>query len=188
MRQRLVSIAACLVLAGHFLVATGQPLPRYPAPVPDFAQWERFPAECASYRRGPVTAYAPALANYSVGYDRYDAALQNAVTLYFYPRMKDPAAQLRAEEALVLKAHPDGRVVDRRSFTLEREGTSYDATLVTFEFSDIFAARRQSLSSQLWIMFLNSGTFKVRSTAPLDQAALSEGSVRQLLQCVAWPT
>lgn len=187
MHQRLFSLTACLFLIGHSLVATGQSFSRYPSPVPDFAQWEKFPAECAGYRRGVVTAYAPALADYSVAYDRHDATLQSAATLFFYPRMKDPAAQLRAEEAEVLQAHPTGRVVDRRSFVLERESTSYDAKLVTFEFSGLFAAKQQLLSSQLLVVFLNTGTFKVRSTAPVDQAALSEVSLRQLLQCVAWP-
>jgi hypothetical protein len=187
MRQCLFSFVVCVALTGNPLVATGQSLPRYPAPVPDFAQWERFPAECASYRRSAVTAYAPALADYSVAYDRYDATLQNAVTLFFYPRMKDPAAQLRAEEAEVTNAHRDGHVVGRRSLVLERDGTSYEATLVTFEYGGLFAGKQQSLNSQLWVVFLRSGTFKVRSTAPIDQAVLSEASVQQLLQCVAWP-
>jgi hypothetical protein len=149
--------------------------------------WElRFPAECGSYRRGVVTAYAPALADYSVAYDVYDSALQSAVTLYFYPRMKDPAAQLRAEEAEVSIAHRGAHVVGRRSLVLERDGTSYKTTLVTFEYGGLFAGKQQSLNSQLWVVFLGSGTFKVRSTAPIDQAVLSEASVQKLLQCVRW--
>lgn len=184
--HRLFSLVACLFLAGQSLVATGQSVSGYPAPVPDFAQWEKFPADCAGYHRGAVTAYAPALADYSVAYDRYDAVLQNAVTLFFYPRFQDMTAQLRAEEAEVLKAHPNGRIVDRRSFVLEREGRSYDATSVTFEFGGFFAAKQQSLNSELLVVFLRAGTFKVRSTAPVGQAAMSGASVRQLLQCVAW--
>jgi hypothetical protein len=186
MRQYFVSFLACASLACSPVVATSQSLPRYPAPVPDFAQWEKFPAECAGYRRGVVTAYAPALTDYSVAYDRYDPTLQNAVTLYFYPRMKDPAAQLRAEEAEVTNAHRNGHVVSRRSLVLEREGASYEATLVTFEYGGLIAGKQQSLNSQLWVVFLSSGTFTVRSTAPIDQAALSEASVQQLLQCVRW--
>jgi len=187
MRRCLLSILVCVSFAGDPIAASGQSFHKYPATVPDFAQWDRFPAECASYRRGGVTAYAPALADYSVAYDRYDAALQNAVTLYFYPRMKDPAAQLRAEEAEVTNAHRDGHVVGRRSLVLEREGASYEATLVTFEYGGLFAGKQQPLNSQLWVVFLKSGTFKVRSTAPIDEAALSETSVQQLLQCVKWP-
>jgi hypothetical protein len=187
MRKFLFSYLVSVALASNALVATGQSFPKYPAPLPEFAQWERFPAECASYRRGVVTAYAPAMADFSVAYDRYDATLQNAVTLFFYPRMKDPAAQLRAEEAEVANAHRDAHVVSRRSLVLEREGTSYDATLVTFEYGGSLAGKQQSLNSQLWVVFLASGTFKVRSTAPIDQAVLSEASVQQLLQCVRWP-
>jgi hypothetical protein len=188
MRLSFFSFVVYVALACNPLVVTGQSFPRYPAPVSDFAQWDRFPAECASYRRGVVTAYAPALSDYSVAYDRYDATLQNAVTLFWYPRMKDSAAQLRAEEAEVSNAHRDGHVVSRRSTVLERGGTSYEGTLITFEFGGLFAGKQQLLNSQLWVVFLRSGTFKVRSTAPSDQAVLSEASVQQLLQCVAWPS
>jgi hypothetical protein len=184
--SHLFSLLVAVAFASGPPFAMGQSSPRYPAPISDFAQWERFPAECAGYHRGVVTAFAPALTNYSIAYARHDDTLQNEVTLYLYPRLNDRDAQLRAEEAEVMSVHPKARVVGRRSLVLERDGMSYEAALIGFEYDDLFAGTRQTLNSQLWVVFRWSGTFKVRSTAPIDQAALSEASVRQLLQCVAW--
>jgi hypothetical protein len=186
MREYVLSLVTSLALASP-LVAAGQAPPKYPAPIPDFAQWERFPAECAGYHRGRVTAFAPGLTNYAIGYDRRDAALQGTVTLYFYPRLNDRDEQLRAEEAEVMSVHPGGHVVGRRSVALERDGRSYEATVIGFEFDGMFAGKQQPLTSQMWLVFQWSGTFKLRTTAPVDQAAASEASVLQLLQCVAWP-
>ncbi len=149
-RPRIVSVVAGLLLICGSLDAASQSLSGYPALVPDFAQWDKFPAECAGYKRGRIIAYAPAMADFSIAYDRRDADLQNAVTLYFYPRMKDSQAQLRAEEDEVMRVHRGGRVVDRRSISIDHQGTGTDATLITFEFTDVFAGRLQAVASQLW--------------------------------------
>jgi hypothetical protein len=186
MLKRLLPLVVCFGLATVSLGAAGQELTRYPAEIPDFAQWEKFPAECAGYRRATVRAYAPALTDYSVAYQSYGGTLQNAVTLFFYPRMKDPSVQLRAEESEVLNAHQDAYIANRRAITLESKGKKYDASLITFEFADNVAGFRQNLSSQLLIVFLEKGTFKVRSTSPAEQGVAAEAALRELLQCVAW--
>lgn len=186
MRTLSTFFLASLLLSGCAATVSIPSSGSYPAPVPNFGQYEKFPAALAGYRRGAVTAYAPALADYSIAYDRNDATLQNAVTLYFYPRLQDTAAQLRVEEAEVLKAHPGGRVLSRRTMTLESNGASYEATLVTFEFRGALGGLEQKLTSQMLVAFPARGTFKVRSTEPASQQDVAEHALQQLLMGVAW--
>ena len=115
-----------------------------------------------------------------------DAELQDAVTLYFYPRMNDAAAQVAQEEAQVLQSHPGARVLDRRDLPLQRNGATYTARLATFEFEEVFAGRLQRVSSQLLVAFRALGTFKARSTAPFAQAVQAQASFLRLLEGVAW--
>lgn len=188
MHQRWTALAACFCLVactrGTAPLQPREPAP-YPSPIAGFEQWEKFPADCAGHRRGDVTAFAPGLSDYSVAYNRYDEALQSAVTLYFYPSATDLPRQQQAEQDRIQKAH-GGRVVSRRSLVLERQGKSLNMMLITFQFDGVFAGKQQKLSSQLWLGFQDGSTFKVRSTAPVAQAEASEAAVRELLQCVTW--
>ena len=188
MRVSLVLVLAffSVLLAGCPATNPTRPNSNYPSEVTNFAEFERFPAKASGYRRGKVTAYAPALADYSVAYDAFGSVLQNAVTLYFYPRMIDTAAQLSAEKAEVAKAHPGARVISERTLTLQQASRAYEATVVTFAYASNFEGRWQDVSSQLVVVFLPQGTFKVRSTAPIAQGALAENALRQLLAEVSW--
>lgn len=188
MNKKLIPLLVCFSLAIVSLTAASQETTRYPIEIADFQQWEKFPAQCADYRRSTVRAYAPALADYSVAYQSFGNKLKNAVTLFFYPRMKDSSVQLRAEVSEVLNAHQDAQIVNRRAIKLEAKGKAYSATLITFEYTDIIGEKRQSLSSQLLIVFLDTGTFKVRSTSPAEHGTDAEAGVLELLQCVAWST
>ncbi|HEX7688538.1 MAG TPA: hypothetical protein VF453_12570 [Burkholderiaceae bacterium] len=179
-------LAGCGML-GRRVTPAGPGVPGiYPAPVEDFGRWDRFPVEVAGYRRGAVVRYAPGLVDYSIAYERMDAELQDAVTLYFYPRMNDAAAQVAQEEAQVLQSHPGARVLDRRDLPLQRNGATYTARLATFEFEEVFAGRLQRVSSQLLVAFRALGTFKARSTAPFAQAVQAQASFLRLLEGVAW--
>jgi len=186
MRKCLYPLLVGFSLATASLTAASEEMTTYPVTLTDFAQWEKFPAECPGYRRATVRAYAPALADYSVAYQSYGSALRNVATLYFYPRMKDSSAQIQEEVSQVLKSHQGAHVVSRREIKLEAKGKAYDATLVTFEFSDPIVENKPSVSSQLLIAFLENGTFKVRSTAPAVQGAEAEAAVLELLKCVTW--
>ncbi|MGW8394772.1 hypothetical protein [Pseudoduganella sp. HUAS MS19] len=188
MFQRVLSLVICVGFATASLTASGQDHTSYPVEIADFAHWEKFPAECAGYRRSTVRSYAPALANYSVTYQSFGSTLQNAVTLFFYPRTKDSSAQLQAEESQILNAYKDAHIVNRRSINLESNGKKHDATLITFEFTGSMAEGRSKLSSQLLIAFLETRTFKVRSTTLAETGTEAEAAVQELLQCVAWAT
>ncbi|KRB82091.1 hypothetical protein ASE26_14440 [Duganella sp. Root198D2] len=170
------------------LTAAGQESTQYPIEIADFQKWQKFPAECAGYRRSTVRAYAPEFSNYSVTYHSFGSTLKNAVTLFFYPRPSDSSAQLQKEVSAVLNAYEDAYLVSRRQIKLEAKGKTYDAAVITFEFSDTVDGSRQPLSSQLLLVFLEKGTFKVRSTSLAEQADAAEAAVLELLQCVAWST
>ncbi len=183
MRTHVLFAATCLAMCLP-LGASAQSAPGYPVQVRDFAHWDSFPAQCAGYRRGDVVAYAPALADYSIGYNL--GSQHTAVTLFFYPRHGEIPAQVRDEEAEVLGAHPDSRVVSHRVVALERDGKPFKAAVITFEFNSVPPSSGEPLSSELWLVFLPSKTFKVRSTGPVRRAAQSDAEVRQILECVAW--
>ena len=183
--------AAVLVLAGCFAT---DPAPRgdahtaaaYPEVVEGFGRYDKFPPEVAGYRRGRALTYAPGLVDYSVGYNRRDDVVDSAVTLYFYPRMNDTASQLRGEEQEVLQMHRAVRVVSRKTITLMRNGAPYEAHVTSFEYDENFAGTVQPVASQLLVVFRSLGVFKVRSTAPLAQAAIAEDAMLRLLDGVAW--
>lgn len=129
MNKKLIPLLVCFSLAIVSLTAASQETTRYPIEIADFQQWEKFPAQCADYRRSTVRAYAPALADYSVAYQSFGNKLKNAVTLFFYPRMKDSSVQLRAEVSEVLNAHQDRADCEstRNQARSERQGVQRNA-------------------------------------------------------------
>ncbi|MDQ2735066.1 MAG: hypothetical protein M3Y55_08780 [Pseudomonadota bacterium] len=187
MKQRFALVV--LVLSSAFLGGCASVPPSkseasYPSRLEGFGRYDRFPATVAGYHRGVVTAYAPELANYSVAYDRHDAELQNAVTLYFYPRPR--GNQLEAEQAEVRQAHPGASVRSSNEVTLQGRAGVYNASLTTFEYEEVFAGRPQRVSSQLLLVFLPAQTFKVRSTAPLEQARAAEAAMLRVVDGISW--
>lgn len=150
----------------------------------DFGQYDRFPATVAGYRRGHVTAFEPDLNDYSIGYDRTDTEMQQAVTLYFYPRLGPDQAAV--EESEIMKAHAGAIVRSRREITLQGRSGVFNATLVTMEYAQQFEGREQRVSSQLMIILQPDRSFKVRSTSPVEQAKAAEAGVIRLVEGVAW--
>ena len=182
---------ACAALAGCFTTdpaRTGGARPgvSYPVSVDDFGRYDRFPAEVAGYRRVAVLSYAPGLVDYSIGYDRHDAAVDSVVTLYFYPRMNDTVGQLRTEEQQVLQTHRATRLVAHKTMQLTRNGAPFEAHVTTFEYDELFHGAVQPVASELLVVFRAQGVFKVRATAPRAQAAPAEAAMLQLLEGVAW--
>jgi hypothetical protein len=180
-----VALAALAGCAGPPL-GSARPAAAYPQVVADFGRYDRFPATVAGYVRGPALTYAPGMVDYAIGYDRDDAALQSAVTLHFYPRMNDTAAQLRSEVQEVLQMHWAVRVVSSRTIQLVRNGAPYEAHVTSFEYDDRLHGVVQPVASQLLVVFRAQGVFKVRATAPLAQARAAEDALLRLLDGVAW--
>ena len=186
MRSPLVPFLVAAFLAGCPVSMPPHAQSSYPAEVRDFPELHRFPAEVSGYRRGEIIAYAPALSAFSVAYNRYDEQLQNAVTLYYGPRLNDTAAQLLDEKAAVINAHPDSRVISERALTLSKDGRTYEARLIAFQYTEVFAGRSQNVRSFLLVAFTSDRRFKVRSTTPARQADRAESNLVPLLEGVAW--
>ena len=188
-RAAALACAAGAMLAGC-LFATDPARPvaakAYPEVVDDFGRYDRFPQEVAGYARKQALTYAPGMVTYSIGYERDDPVVQSTVTLYFYPRMNDTAAQLRSEEQEVLQRHRATRVVSSRTIQLIRNGAPFEAHVTNFEYDEVFRGAMQPVASQLLVVFRAQGVFKVRSTAPLAQAAVAEDAMLKLLDGVAW--
>lgn len=126
------------------------------------------------------------MSSFSVAYNRYDEQLQNAVTLYFGPRSNDTGAQVLEEKAAVINAHPDSRVVSERALMHSKDGRTYAATLIAFEYTETFARRRQRVRSLLLVAFTTQRRVKVRSTAPVDQGDRAEINLVPFLDGVSW--
>jgi hypothetical protein len=154
--------------------------------VKDYPEIHRFPAEVSGYRRGEMMAYAAGLSAFSVAYNRNDEQFQNAVTLYWGPRLDDTEVQLAEEKTAVINSHPDGRVMSERVLKLDKDRRTYRATLVTFEYTEAFAGRLQKVRSFLLIAFTKQRRFKVRSTTPVDTGARAENNLIPLLEGVSW--
>lgn len=179
------SLCAAALLAGCPSAAY---VGRSPAPVAitGFVETGRFPLQLGPYRRGKIVLYEPGMTNYSIAYDRFDADLQNAVTLYFYPRARRMDEQFSAEKLAVLRAHPGAVLLGERRALVWNKGYSFEAFIASFEFDGELARREQRISSLLVLVALPDRSFKVRSSAPAAQAASAEASMFDLLEKMDW--
>ena len=163
---------------------------RYPAEITGVGESANFPAEIpvqsGQYHRGKMLMYEPEMRNYSVAYDCYDASLQNAVTLYFYSTPNSFADQFELLKQEILSAHSGSILLNERPLSLKKSGKSYPAFIASFRYEEVFAGTRQSVFSQLVFVSLPNHYFKVRSSAPLSQAANAELSMLKLVDKVNW--
>jgi hypothetical protein len=180
-------LARAAWLCGLVLVAGCPTLHRpYPVETVGMGELDWAPIHVAGYTRGKMIMYDPARIDCSVGYNRFDSELQQAITVYFYPRSGDEAAQFAAEKDRVLEVHRGGKHVSDKRVDLVKDGQTYSALVATFEYEDTLNDARQLVSSQLVLIPLTTRLVKVRSTAPLAQAALAESGMLTLLDGVKW--
>ena len=173
-----------LILILMAVVAPGADAAGYPRVVKKFKEFDRFPAKVAGYVRGMVVEDLPEMSAYTVAYDRWDSEVQSAVTLYIKPRPADVTAEAQGEEAAIINAHANTQVESRRSIVIKQGDTSYDATLVSFQYDEVFARTRQRVSSLLVLSYRTTYTFKVRASAPVAQAAAAESAMLKLLESI----
>lgn len=191
MKREFRSLAAVAPLMAA-AVLSGCPSPAYvarpafPVEVADVGESARFPSQVGAYRRGKIYLYAPGMTNYSIAYDRDDGGLQNAVTLYFYPRDSRMDEQFIAEKMAVLRAHPGATLLADKRTLVWKNGYSFEAFIAAFEFDGNFGRLEQRIASQLILVALPERSFKVRSSAPVAQAAAAEKGVRELLERIEW--
>jgi hypothetical protein len=180
----------CTLLAAALLVGcpstTHVSSSGFPGEITGVGDSRNFPLRAAEYQRGKMLMYQPGMRNYSIAYDRYDATLQNAVTLYFYPLARPIVEQFTAEKQEILRAHPGSMLIAERQASFRKNGLSFQAFIATFEFEEIFARQRQKVFSELVLIALPDRFFKVRSSAPIDKASPAEASMFELLGKINW--
>jgi hypothetical protein len=177
-RPILLTVLACLTVSEYTVGA--------PRVLPEFKEFDRFPAQAAGYTRGEVVEYAPSMAMYSIAYNRFDNEVQSAVTIYIKPKTPDVAQQIQGEESAITAAHVGARVTSRESIVIKQGDASFEATVIRFEFEDVFARNRQAVSSLLLLSFQPDATFKVRATAPAGQSQDAEHAMLKLLENIRW--
>lgn len=182
---RLGACCSLLLLAGCPSLDRA-PEPTFPREMADVGESPLFPKQAADYTRGKMLMYEPTVVNLSIAYDRFDSELQNAVTLYFYPRRQECLAEFESAKRGLTRAHPGASLVSEKSVELEKGGKTHRGLMATFEYQDVLAFVRQTVSSQLLVVELPRRFFKVRSTAPQRQGALAEAEMLELLEQVAW--
>jgi len=158
----------------------------FPAEISGVGDSQNFPLQVAGYQRGKMYMYQPGMKDYSIGYDRFEATLQNAVTLYFYPLVRPIAEQFNAEKQEILGAHAGSVLLVERQTSVQKNGVSFQAFIATFKFDEIFAGQQQKVFSELVLVALPDRFFKVRSSAPLAQASPAEASMFGLLERINW--
>ena len=185
MEMRAIILLSALLLSAC-LATTPTESQRYPMEIAAPGAPSDFPLQVGGYIRGKALSYAPGDQNVSVAYNHDDPVLQNAITLYFYPSPVSATELYEAEKQLVLNRHRNGALVQESVLALEKNGVSYTARNAVFSYREDFAGRRQDLFSQLILVELPDRFFKVRSSAPVDQAALAENSTIFLVNSVNW--
>lgn len=161
---------------------------RYPATV-DIAQLggeQRFPLAAAGFVRVGSMVYARDGSDYSVGYNRYDPGLVQAVTMYFYPAKAELDKQFAAEVQNVLQTHEEAVMVKNSHFAVSKAGVKLEGRIARFEYRGRFGEGEQELVSALWLTRLGSRFVKVRATTPREQARDAEANMRELMEQVAW--
>ena len=158
----------------------------YPAEISGIGDTPNFPLEVAGYRRGNMLMYAPGMTDISFEYSRFDSALQNSVTVYFYPRVKPLIDEFAGVKQAVLQTHPGGTISSEKNVDLVKDGKTYHGMMASFRFRDVFSGTAQNLSSQVTVVEQASRFVKVRSTSPVAHSASAESGVSHLLDGVAW--
>lgn len=185
----MAALAFAVPLAAGLTMPSSAAATNYPAPIDDFGRFDSFPETIGSYHRFEVTAFAPDMADFSIGYNSRPPDLDSTVTLYFYPhRYPTEQGQLASEERQVLAAHEGARVLARRRVTLTHGAASREATLVTFAYRQPrrFDRVKQDVSSQLLLVYRDKGIFMVRSTSPEAQGEAAEAAMLELARRVDW--
>jgi hypothetical protein len=182
----LAMVGAAILSACQFGPSAPTPAQTYPAEIVGAGESKNFPLQVGPYNRGEFRTYEPGMANHSVGYDRFDKDVQNSVTLYFYPRGGSIEEHFKSVKRDVYRARPDTVQTAERTVTLTKAGISYQALYATFEFTEYFSGTRQLLFSELILVDLSDHWFKVRSSSPVAQKALTPGSTLTLLEGVNW--
>jgi hypothetical protein len=158
----------------------------YPQDITNRAESADFPLRAGPYTRDKMLVYRPDMKDRSIAYNAFDAELQNAVTLYFYPLDHPLAEQFESERQAILRAHKDCVQTGEKRITLSKDGVTYTALVATFKYDEVFAHQQQTISSQLVIVPLPDHYFKVRSSAPIAQGAMAETGMLALLDRVGW--
>lgn len=185
LRTAFAATLVCLSLAGCFSSAPPRPVVVYPVVMTDFEHFSEFPATVSTYQRGRVVAYADQLKDFSVAYNRHDALVQAAVTVYLYDCQADVQQQLSLERDQILQAHPGGSVVSSTQERVRVGGVERTAHRIRFEFDEVFAGKRQPLASELLLSNEKGHCVKVRTSAPVAQRVAAEDGTRVLLRGIS---
>ena len=130
--------------------------------------------------------YEPGMEHHSIAYTRVDSALQNAVTIYFYPKGIEFEKQFEFEKQQIVSAHLNSKFLTEREDSFEKNGASFRGRVATFSYDENFAGKRQTVYSQVILIDLPLRFVKLRSTAPLGQDKLADVSVLGLMEVVNW--
>lgn len=160
--------------------------PPTPVEVTSLVNELSFPPQAGAYLRGRAYTFEPGQRNFSIEYLRFDADVQNVVTLFFLPPDRRTDERFGAEKLSVLRAHPGARLIGEKRALLWKNGYSYESHMATFEWKGMFADREQRISSQLVLIVLPDRSVTVWSSAPIAQAASAEASMLELLDRIDW--
>lgn len=179
-----------IAIACLFLFIAGCVTPQqgssYPAEITGIGDSSNYPIVAAGFQRGKMWTYAPGMTNISTGYNMYSSQNHIASTIYQYPATAPLNDMFEIEIQNILHAHNIKKSGHTREITLFKNGNSYRALEVTFQYESNFMGKQQNVFSQLVLWEYKGKFFKLRSTSPLSEGESTIAKNVALLEAVNW--
>jgi hypothetical protein len=147
---------------------------------------ERLAPNAAGFYKARPVRYNSGISAYTVAYARFDAELDNVVTLYMYQPSPDAPDLLQIHIGDVFKTYADAQVTERGTASIRQRDSVYAGQYVSFQYFGELNGLKQEVWSYLLVAPLPDRVFVVRSTAPVARGSVAERKLLQLLHELAW--
>ena len=148
----------------------------------------RFPLKAKGYSREFVKNENEWRELYcAIGYYLSNSGLLNTVTLYYYSGSNSLDSQFLIEKQRCVFAHEGHRLISENKVSFTKNGKVFDARAACFQYRSCWnGGPLRVLHSELILISLGNLHFKIRSTAPLEQAPAAQSKLRELLEKINW--
>jgi len=152
-----------------------------------------FPAQVGNFTRRKIISFNGKQPRFSVAYELDDRWFKASAIFYMYasqPYADNSLATLKRHYQQLKRAieyrHPEAIVLREVNIMVPQNGQEVRGQRIVFELNEIFAGRRQTVYSELYV-FLHKGRYVTfRSLYPSYQAAEVQRQVDFLLLTLNW--
>lgn len=161
------------------------------------------PPSVGPFRRVSILRYDVQGSDVSAGYNLPDPLHPATATVYVYPAPRvtaigsPPEVVAQARTAMmqrefdarveeILRSHAASKLIEVKSVTLVQAGRTYPGVMATFEYEEVFASRRQLLSSRLYLFGYIDGQWDVAYRFSYPKDSDLSGRIDQFMKDWAW--